>query len=652
MKIFLNTSILILLSFPIWAQSSDSLSVALNNAKGEEKLNLYYKLAKEESDPEKAIQIGFKYLEESKLQEAYVHHTHALNLLGILYYSLGFYESTLDFFFQMLEIEQVKGGPVEIGRIWNNIGIVYEELGLAAKALEAYTKSLDLKADSSVEYDSIGIAIAHGNLGGLNLELGDFEASFNHLQQSYAHYKLLEGEELGIFITYNSLAMTHLGMKNLDSAQYYMGLTIALNEEHDFGDARNVELFIDRAKLDFALGNYAEVQDHYANALSIARKISARPNIMDIHEGLSELYAAQNDYAHAYEHHKLYVLYNDSIFNDKNAKRISEIESDYNRKQQLLQIDELQQKQLINNLRLSQNQAMLYYLGCGLVILLILTIVLVRQNKLKNSNNKLLEANNKEIAHKNENITNSILYAKGIQQAILPDKGLLKKVFADAFVLYQARDIVNGDFYWFADMNEHFIMAVADCTGHGVPGAFMNVLGNSLLNQIVHEQQIIQPGKILEELNVKILKTMQSQNYDASHDGMDIAMVQYRKADRQVIFAGAKRPIYYVSGGKLQSIKGNNLSLGGRYVQEEKCYDEHTISLSPNDAFYLFTDGMVDQFGGEDDTKFMSYRLKTLLEEISSLSMYQQQEAVNSAFQKWRGKNEQTDDALLIGVQV
>jgi len=266
---------------------------------------------------------------------------------------------------------------------------------------------------------------------------------------------------------------------------------------------------------------------------------------------------------------------------------------------------------------------------------------------------KVVMKQKSELEAQNLEITDSINYARRIQSSILPDLKRLKEHFRDAFVLFYPRDIVSGDFYWFDQLDEdHFILVCADSTGHGVPGAFMSMIGSTLLQDIVTRQRITRPSEILAMLDKQIFSTL-NQNIETgvSNDGMDIVVCEFTMKNRHVRFASAMRPVLVVIGGESYYIKGNRASVGGQMVAE-KYFDDQEYYLSEGDSIYLFTDGMPDQFGGPEGKKMKIARLKSFIEEIYNLDIKDQEEALDKFFSEWKGNYEQVDDVLFMGVRV
>jgi serine phosphatase RsbU (regulator of sigma subunit) len=258
-----------------------------------------------------------------------------------------------------------------------------------------------------------------------------------------------------------------------------------------------------------------------------------------------------------------------------------------------------------------------------------------------------------EIELQNIEITDSINYAKRIQTSILPDISKLKDTFKDAFILFHPRDIVSGDFYWFDKLDDDkFILVCADSTGHGVPGAFMSMIGSTLLQDIVTRKRISKPSEILSLLDKQIFSTLnQNVELGVSNDGMDMVVCEFSISTRHVRFASAMRPVILVLDGEPFYIKGNRSSVGGESVIE-KFFDDQEYYLKEGDTIYLFSDGLPDQFGGPDGKKLKIARLKRMIEQIANLPMEEQKKVMTKFYFDWKGPYDQVDDVLLMGVKV
>ncbi len=265
----------------------------------------------------------------------------------------------------------------------------------------------------------------------------------------------------------------------------------------------------------------------------------------------------------------------------------------------------------------------------------------------------------KEVVDKNEKlkeaydeIRGSINYAKRIQEAMSPSIEIISKSLPESFVLCKSKDIVSGDFYWFAQKGDEIIIAAVDCTGHGVPGAFMTVIGNSLLNQILNIGNVVSPAEILNQLDEKVLETFRHEgDYEDTNDGMDISICSYNIKKNEIKFAGAKRPLYLFRNEICQEIKGDAFPIGSFQYEFKKVFTEHTIPLLPGDTMYMFSDGYQDQFGIKG-RKFMKRRFRELLAEIQPHTMAEQRDKLEENIDLWRGTAEQTDDILVIGIRI
>jgi ligand-binding sensor domain-containing protein/serine phosphatase RsbU (regulator of sigma subunit) len=258
-----------------------------------------------------------------------------------------------------------------------------------------------------------------------------------------------------------------------------------------------------------------------------------------------------------------------------------------------------------------------------------------------------------EIELQNIEITDSINYAKRIQTSILPDFSRVQETFSDAFLFFRPRDIVSGDFYWFDKIDDdRFMLVCADSTGHGVPGAFMSMIGSTLLQDIVTRQHVYKPSEILTRLDKQIFSTLnQNVELGVSNDGMDVVICEINAKTRHIRFASAMRPVIIVMDNEPYYIKGNRSSVGGESVIE-KYFDDQEYYLNTGDTIYMFSDGLPDQFGGTDGKKMKIARLKKLIEDVSNLSMSGQKEVIAKFYDEWKGNHDQVDDVLLIGIRL
>ena len=256
-----------------------------------------------------------------------------------------------------------------------------------------------------------------------------------------------------------------------------------------------------------------------------------------------------------------------------------------------------------------------------------------------------------EIQNKNKKITESINYAKRIQNAILPNSRVISKALPDSFILYKPRDVVSGDFPWFVQIKEEIFIAAVDCTGHGVPGALLSLIGYFLLNDIVRSRKITEPGKILDLLDEGVTTTLRQDEDSTTKDGMDIALCKININTREVEYAGAHRPLYIMKKGMMEEVKGNKFPIGGGIFKNQTNFTNTKINLEKGDSIYFSSDGFPDQFGGPEGRKFGPKKVREIIEQVHTLPMPDAMATFDQQWENWRGETKQTDDVLLIGIK-
>ena len=253
-----------------------------------------------------------------------------------------------------------------------------------------------------------------------------------------------------------------------------------------------------------------------------------------------------------------------------------------------------------------------------------------------------------ELEEKNRDTTASIRYAERIQAAMLPPENF----FNDTFVLFMPKDIVSGDFYWMHDSGFKQYIAAVDCTGHGVPGAFMSIIGHNSLNKIVRESGITRPSEILDRLNIEVVHALLQRSEKAVRDGMDISLISYDILDHYVEYAGAYQPLYHVRDGKVTVLKADRFPVGMIDGQAKKIFTNHRLDVMKGDMLYIFTDGYADQFGGKEEKKFKTINIRSLLAKIYKLPVEEQKRLLENAIRDWMGDSYQVDDILFIGTRI
>ena len=301
-----------------------------------------------------------------------------------------------------------------------------------------------------------------------------------------------------------------------------------------------------------------------------------------------------------------------------------------------------------------------WFIGMMVIILIAITAAYI---KLREMNlvreKKILETKVKErtaevvqksqiIEEKNRDITASIRYAERIQRAMLPPDNL----FPETFIFFRPKDIVSGDFYWMHDSGDYMFIAAVDCTGHGVPGAFMSIIGHNSLNKIVREYGLTQPSAILDQLNSEVVKALLARNETTINDGMDLSLVVLNKKERTMEYAGAYNPLYVVRNGEIRVFKADRFPIGMSSVREKKKFTNVSVDIAPGDMMYLSSDGFADQFGGPAGGKYKAAAFKKLLIEVSPMPVADQKCRLDAEMISWRGDLPQVDDILIIGCRI
>lgn len=299
---------------------------------------------------------------------------------------------------------------------------------------------------------------------------------------------------------------------------------------------------------------------------------------------------------------------------------------------------------------ISHRNAFFSIVGLVIVLLLFVYSMLIQQGKTA----RKLKEQNRIITLANNKITASIHYALRIQQSLLPKEVNVKACFDDAFVLYQPRDIVSGDFFWMFSKDNLRLIAAIDCTGHGVPGAFLTILAHRGLNKIIKEKGMMIPSEILFELHQEIMAALGHKENQESGDGMEVALCVVNQADKTLSFAGANLPLYHASKSGIHKIKGDRYWIGSPVIPlaGPNPFHQETISFEDGDMFYMFSDGFADQFGGHQNRKFLSSNLLKLFPDLKPLPLEEQKKRLEQKLSDWKGSLPQTDDILGIGLRV
>ncbi|MBL0328067.1 MAG: tetratricopeptide repeat protein [Bacteroidetes bacterium] len=642
----------------------------------------------------KAIQLGFKGLLladklNDKKNKAWV-----LNYLGSTYYYNGMNDSAYAYHKQALDIRLTIDDKKGLGASYNNLGNIYDDQGKSALALNYYLKALNYFEE--IDFKN-GIGIVYNSLGNLYYTQKKIDLSLYYYQKSLEN-QLKLNNTLGIIHAYNNIAIMYDEKKELKKAlEYYtkaltlaektnnigdqitclnnigqlyitqkeyvkagnvLRLSLKLNEEEN-DTVKMVSPLINMGYLYKEQKRYDSAVVFYEKGLRCAATAGLKGSLKDSYSHLAIVHALKKDFEKAYEYELMYDNIKDTLFNEEGNKQLQELQTKYDtdKKEQTIALLE-KEKTIEANIR----NSIIGISVLGFILFLVLLFafrnkkkanVLLANQKVEILNkNKDLQSKNNLIEHQKKEITDSIEYAKTIQNAMLPSDSEVHEVFPQSFVLFKPKDIVSGDFYWFKRINGLHYAAAVDCTGHGVPGAFMSMIGNDKLNFAVQEKKCLMPSEILSELNKGVKEALKQNDSDSkSRDGMDIALCAVDFVKKKLYYAGANRVLYKISNGQLFGYAPTKSAIGG-FTPEDFDYKNNEVEYASGDIFYLFTDGYADQFGGATGKKLMTKNFKQLLLSVSKEPMLVQKETIGKAFDEWKGTFEQIDDVLVIGVKV
>ena len=302
----------------------------------------------------------------------------------------------------------------------------------------------------------------------------------------------------------------------------------------------------------------------------------------------------------------------------------------------------------------------LFYITCSLFVFLILFVLVLRSWRKTKSQNKIIENQKSDIESQkskleesHKEITDSINYAKNIQDALMTSSEYIKDALPESFVFFLPKDVVSGDYYWVYKFSEDEVFfTVADCTGHGVPGAFMSMIGTSLLNENIIDYKIDNPAEVLGNMRSKIIESLNDHSSKTNNkDGMDMALCKLNLKTKTLDYTGANNPLVHISEGKINYIKGNSQPVGLSII-DNKPFTNHHVKLKKGDMIYIYSDGYQDQFGGPKGKKYMVKKFKTFLTRLSALPIDEQRVKIQEEFHGWKGNHDQVDDICVMGIRV
>lgn len=678
MRLLFLTGALIFLTLKVTGQevTTDELLAKVHSVPDSTKIEIYLDvaIAYRLLQSDKAVEYASNALEIAIKDENYEKQAEALHILGAIYITLGNYIRATSQLHESLKMYELTGNRKGVANTSNTLGIFYFEQQDYKNALKYYEKAIAL-VDSSKDLGSY--ATYKLNIGEVYQAMGQNDKASEMEKMALRMFKAV-GDVDGMAYANGILAKIEFREGNYEEAIQLCqeALTLFTEAQDDLGAVEYLHLL---AKINIQINNLGQAKKFAIAALEVSKQLNAlRLKIVSFNI-LADIFYKEERYLQAYQYKDSFVIFKDSLMDVEKQRNIANLriinetsrkeqENELLRVEQQLQVKKIAEQRIIN----------ISVIG-ALLLIALFALFTFRSKQSKQKANILLRKQNEEILmqreeieaqseglkfinrevinknrlieEKNKNITDSINYAKRIQNALLPFSERIAKSIPDHFIFYKPKDIVSGDFYWFKELDEKVIIAVADCTGHGIPGAFMSFIGHDTLNHVINVKQITAPEEILKNLKNNIIHLLRQEEND-NRDGMDISVCVWDRKTNVVEFAGANHSLLYIQNKQLFELKGNRTTIGFEEEKQARTFDTKKIPITSDTMFYLFTDGYVDQFGSHKDVKFMKNRFRDLLMSIHDKKVETQEIILRETMEEWMQQTEQIDDILVMGFRL
>lgn len=650
--------------FGLYAQTKEDINVVRKrvdqNKNQEDTLHLKDLLRLSNYYIKNDLQASLKYFTESeklaKKLKRIDYQIDAMNGIADAFWYIAKYDKAFDYYYKAYHLADSINDRSETALSLYNLGWLscidqknYKDIAYLYRSLQLYK---DLKDDSGFldVYNAIGLSYSH-----------KYRDQGQKIDFDSAVYYLKGGIDLArkskqyrkITVYYSNLGDLFYFIKDYSTAKFYHESSRdQYRLKRDTVSIVSVDYRI--ALCDFALYKKPESLKIIVDSYKIFKRSGQRDQELEALENIAYAYYELKDYKTAVDYYDQFSKLKADIDKTTYANNLKGMETSSNLEKAKAKMLQLQQSNEIEELKNKRKTTYISFLGGVALIIIVIAYLLFRQNKLKQSSNLQLQDQNKIISEKKHEIEQSIEYAKGIQTSFLPDKKHLNDLLPNNFIFYQPKDIVSGDFYWFetSENKKQVLIACADSTGHGVPGALMSMVGINMLQQFCGNEKLHPPAIILKNLNNEVKNALkQNTEQNKQRDGMDIALINLNLETNTLIYSGANRPLYLIKGNELTEIKPTKFAIGGftNYNQE---FEQNEIQLDRGDMVVMTTDGYADQFGGDNGKKLMTKRLKEILLESKQLSCEEQYQKIESTFNNWKGEFDQVDDVCVIGIKL
>jgi tetratricopeptide (TPR) repeat protein len=575
------------------------------------------------------------------------------NNIGEVYRNQSNYLKALEYYIKALkEIEKI-GDKQEIANCYNNIGIVYIRQPDYPKALEYYSKALELRKEIG---DRKGIGQCYISIGYVCYKEHYYPKALNfYLKGLEINEEIGDKQELGE--CYSNIGNIYKKQRAYSKALKHYLSALKINKEID--DKKGIgTCYNDMSETYDSLLNYKLALEYGHLALQLNQETKNIDQEQESYKNLADVYAKTGAFKEAYINNTRYDLLTDSIYNTTNNKQLSDLKTDVEIEKKEAEFKaETEAQQIISNEEKKRQQFVIYAVGSLLILVLIFALFMFNRFKITQKQKQIIEEQKQLVEENQKQIIDSITYAKRIQHALLTSEKYISNYVKEFFILFKPKDIVSGDFYCAIHLNDKFYLATADCTGHGVPGAFMSMLGINFLNEIMIEKNITRPDEILNQLRTEIIAALNPEgSAEESKDGMDISLCCFDFKASTLEYASANNGIYILRKNlkenfELIELKPDKMPVG-KHTGDLRYFTYNKVQLQTGDIVYSYTDGYADQFGGEKGKKYKYKQLEEKLVLMADKHLEMQKHLLNESFNEWKGSLEQVDDVTVIGIKI